>query len=236
MLSQRYFSFSFFLSRCFPLTSFHLAISDVYFACVFILQRNVCEFDVLWWLGLIATCHFLPFRQISFAIVFWCHKFHSLSIPRTVFHCVLLSAVVKFCPFSSFSFIQYDSVMVTTLSSYQNMQSVHERHNVFFAAHILFSIWSFFEFAFKRFKKWKKETWVENRTNWIKCKVKFGADRLISTTEKPVSFECRYTFFSLSLSLSLRVCLFTCLFTWFYFGIHVYYKWMCFWYLKESHT
>lgn len=141
VLSQRYFfRFCFFLSRCFPLTSFHLAISDVYFACVFILQRNVCEFDVLWWLGLIATCHFLPFRQISFAIVFWCHKFHSLSIPRTVFYCVLLSAVVKFCPFSSFSFIQYDSVMVTTLSSYQNMQSVHERHNVFFAAHILFSI------------------------------------------------------------------------------------------------
>lgn len=93
------FRFRFFLSRCFPLTSFHLAISDVYFACVFILQRTVCEFDVLWWLGLIATCHFLPFRQISFAIVFWCHKFHSLSIPRTVFHCVLLSAVVKFCPF-----------------------------------------------------------------------------------------------------------------------------------------
>lgn len=82
-----------FLSRCFPLTSFHLAISDVYFACVFILQRTVCEFDVLWWLGLIATCHF-------FAI--------SANFLR---HCILVSQI----PFSIYS--AYSFPLCFTISS-----------------------------------------------------------------------------------------------------------------------
>lgn len=69
----------------------------------------------------------------------------------------------------------------------------------------------------------KKKTCGENRTNWIKCRVKFDTDRLISTTEKLVPFQCRcrwiFFFDSLayfhSISLSLFVfaaCVFIYLF------------------------
>lgn len=156
---------------------------------------------------------------------FFCHCVFSVTnsiLFRIQFSIVyILLSVVKFRPFFSLSFL-FNSLVYGYSSAIKICRVCIKRQSIFFISYILLFIWSFFELLLLNNLQSKKKNCVENRTNWIKCKIKFDTDGLISTTRKLLSFQHIHFFFvhllifilslALALTLTLTVYMFIYLF------------------------